>query len=51
MALHRPARQAAVVIHVGECDPSGMTLARDIGLTSLPLRVERVELLLEPLVG
>jgi hypothetical protein len=49
--LHRPAREAPVVVHVGERNPSGVTLARDIGLASLPLRVERVELLLEPIVG
>jgi hypothetical protein len=49
--LHRPARQASVVVRFGERNPSGMTLARDIGLTSLPLSVERVELLLEPIVG
>src|SRR5271165_2191255 len=32
-------------------DPSGMTLTDDIGLTSLALGVERIELLLEPFVG
>ena len=31
--------------------PSGMTLAHDIGLARLPLGVERIEFLLEPLVG
>ena len=50
-ALHRAAGEAAVVIHVGKRDPAGMTLAHDIGLASFPLGVERVELLLEPIVG
>ena len=50
-ALYRAAREASVVVHFGERDPSGMTLARDVGLTCFALRVERVELLLEPIVG
>ena len=49
--LHRPAGKAAVVIHVRKRDPSGMTLAYDIGLACLPLSIERIEFLLEPLVG
>src|SRR5262245_16005072 len=49
--LHRAARQASIVVHFRERNPSGMTLACDIGLASLPLRIERVELLLEPIVG
>ena len=40
-----------IVIHVGKCDPSGMPLAHDIGLARLPLSIERIEFLLEPLVG
>jgi hypothetical protein len=39
------------VVHVRKRDPSGMTLAHDIGLASLPLGVERVEFLIEALVG
>jgi hypothetical protein len=35
----------------GKRDPSGMTLTHDIGLASLPLCVERIEFLLEALVG
>src|SRR6202051_3995293 len=50
-ALYRAAREASVVVHFGERDPSGMTLARDVGLTCFALRVERVEFLLETLVG
>jgi hypothetical protein len=38
-------------LHVGERDPPGMPLACDIGLTGFTLGVERVELLLEPVVG
>ena len=49
--LHRPAGEASVVIHVGKRDPAGMTLAHDIGLARLPLGVERIEFLLEALVG
>ena len=50
-ALYRAAREASVVVHFGARDPSGVTLARDVGLTCFALRVERVELLLEPIVG
>src|SRR3984893_7436865 len=47
----RAAREASVVIHFGERGPSGVTLAGDVGLTCFALSVERVELLLEPIVG
>src|SRR3984893_17537769 len=50
-ALYRAAGEASVVVHVGKRDPSGMTLPRDVGLTGFALRIERVELLLEPIVG
>ena len=50
-ALHRAAGKPAVVIHVRKRDPAVVALADDIGLASLALGVERVELLLEPLVG
>jgi hypothetical protein len=49
--LHRPAGQAAVVVHVAKRDPAGMTLAHDVGLARFPLGVERIEFLLEALVG
>src|SRR3984893_18586405 len=49
--LHRPAGKAPIVIHVGKRDPSGMTLAYDIGLARLPLSIERIEFLLEAFVG
>src|ERR1700680_4332409 len=51
LPLHRPAGQAAVVIHVAKRGPAGMTLAHDIGLARFPLGVERIEFLLEALVG
>jgi hypothetical protein len=47
----RAAREASVVVHFGERGSSGVTLAGDVGLTYFALRVERVELLLEPIVG
>jgi hypothetical protein len=50
-ALHRAAGEAAVVIQVGKRNPPGMALTDDIGFASLPLGVERVELLFQPLVG
>ncbi len=50
-ALHRSAREASVVIHVWECNPSGLPLACDIGLTGFALGIKRIELLLEPIVG
>jgi hypothetical protein len=40
--------EASVVVHFGERDPSAMTLAHDVALTCFALRVEGVELLLEP---
>jgi hypothetical protein len=49
--LHRAAREASVVVHVGARDPSGVALTHDIGFASLPLSIERIELLREALVG
>jgi hypothetical protein len=49
--FHRPAGQASVIVHVRKRDPSGVPLAHDVGLARLPLGVERIELLLEALVG
>ena len=49
--LHRAAGEAAVVVEVAHGDPAGVLLARDVGLAGLALRIERVELLLEPLLG
>ena len=50
-ALHRAAGEAAVIIHVRNGDPSRMTLTDDIGVASLALRVEGIELLLESVFG
>ena len=49
--LHRTARKAAVVIAFSDELPSLMGLALDIGLGSLSLVVEGVEVLLETGVG
>ena len=49
--LHRAARVTAVVVHAGKGDPSRVPLAPNVSLASLPLRVERIELLLETLLG
>ena len=45
------AGEAAVVVFGPQQGPSGMGLAADIGLRGIILGVERVEVLLEPLVG
>ena len=42
-ALYLVARELSVVVHLGKRDPSGVTLARDVGLTGFALRIERVE--------
>jgi hypothetical protein len=51
--LHAQAQKAdgPIVIHVAKRDPAGITLAHDIGLARFPLGVERIEFLLEALVG
>ena len=46
-ALHRAAGEAAIVVHGGKRDPSGVPLARYVSLTGFALRIEGVELLLE----
>ena len=45
------AREAAIVVFASQQRPAGMGLAADIGLRGIILGVERVEVLLEPLVG
>ena len=42
---------AAVIVSGSDQGPAGMGLAADIGLRGIILGVERVEVLLEPLVG
>jgi hypothetical protein len=48
--LHRPAREAAVVIVIPNQSPALMRLALNVGLTRLPLGVEGVEILFEALI-
>ena len=47
--LQRGTRNAAVVVAVGNKQPALGLLAGDVGLAGLPLRIERVELLLQSL--
>ena len=49
--IHRPAGEAAVVVTIPNQSPALVRLALDVGLARLPLSVEGVEILLEPLVG
>ena len=49
--LHRPAGDAAIVIELRQDRPALVLLAEDEGLARLPLCIERVEGLLEPLLG
>src|SRR5271166_631004 len=49
--VHRPARKAAVVVAVPYQSPAFMSLALDIGFRCFPLVVERVELLLQSVLG
>ena len=50
-ALQRAAREAAIVVVVRNQGPAFGLLAGDIGLASLPLGVEAVELHVEPFLG
>ncbi|SEP07764.1 hypothetical protein SAMN04490248_12316 [Salinihabitans flavidus] len=45
------ARDPAIIISVREQFPSLMLLAGDIGLAGLSLRIERIEVLFQPLFG
>ena len=45
------AREAPVVVLGPQHRPPGMGLASDVGLRSIVLGVERIEVLIEPLVG
>ena len=45
------AREAAIVVFGAQQRPAGMGLAFDIGLRGLVLGIERVEVLLQPLIG
>ena len=50
-AVHRAAGEAAVVVAAGQGGPALVLLAQDVGRAGLALRVERVERLLQPLLG
>ena len=50
-AFQRAARDAAVIVHLRQGHPAGALLAENIGVTGLALGIQRVELLLEPLLG
>ena len=50
-ALQGGAGDAAIVVKGGQHDPALVLLARDIGLAGLPLRLQRVEVLLEAFFG
>ena len=49
--FHCAAGEAAVIIHVWNRHPAGVTLARHISLAGFALGIERIELLIEPVVG
>src|SRR5215208_4898806 len=50
-SFHRSAREAAIVVAGRQAAPAFMGLTLDVGLGCLALVVERVELLLEPVLG
>jgi hypothetical protein len=49
--VHRPAGKAAVIVTVTDQPPALMRLTLNVGLRGLPLGVEGIEVLFEPLVG
>ncbi len=49
--LHVAAREAAVVIAVGQASPAFPALTGDVGLSRFALGIERVELLVEAFFG
>lgn len=49
--LHVGAGEAAIVIPVWQTDPAFVLLTGDVGLARFALSVQRIELLLEPLLG
>jgi hypothetical protein len=50
-AIHRRTGEPAVVISRAQADPAFVPLAVDEGLAGFTLRLQRIELLLEPLLG
>ena len=49
--IHRRAGEPAVIISRAQADPAFVTLAVDEGLAGFALRLQRIEFLLEPLLG
>ena len=49
--LHRAARDAAIVVALAEQRPAFVRLARDVRRAGLALRIEAVELLLQPFLA
>ena len=49
--IDRSAGEPAVIIARAQADPAFVPLARDEGLTGFTLRLQRIEFLLEPLLG
>src|SRR5438445_2753705 len=49
--IHRRAREPAVIISRAQADPAFLPLALDKGLAGFALRLQRIEFLLEPLLG
>src|SRR4051812_41633308 len=49
--LHRTAREPSVVVSRFEGTPPLTSLREDVRLAGLPLRMQAVELLIEPLLG
>ena len=50
-AFQRATRDAAIIVHVRQGDPAGALLTPDVRLARLALRIERVELLVGPLLA
>jgi hypothetical protein len=44
-------RDSAIIVHLGQRDPTLMLLAENKGFTGLALGVQRIEILLETLIG
>src|SRR6202040_1284895 len=49
--IHRRAGEPAIIIPVRQAHPALVPLALDEGLTRFALRLQRIELLFEPLLG
>ncbi len=49
--IRMPTRNAAVIVPLFDRHPAFVALARDVGLTRLALRIERIEVLLAPFLA